>query len=252
MAMQGRVGEYLDETPEQLKVQYGAGITGWVAEHREAAAPRRRRDRRRAPRRSPAPRTTSTSRCSSRRCSSRTRSSASSCSPSSGCASSAQDDLRLLEIYASFAAQAMANADATERLREQSAALEQKVRGQRELLQITESILTTLDPPGPARHDRRPARGARSARTTSRSSWSTRQPGVLAPVVARGVDAEYYLEPWHAGRDRPRDVGPRAQRAGPRRRRVRRRARPAAAERPDPRQPRRASRCAAATARSAC
>ena len=57
------------------------------------------------------------------------------------------DDLRLLEIYASFAAQAMANADATERLREQSAALEQKVRGQRELLEITESILTTLDPP---------------------------------------------------------------------------------------------------------
>ena len=34
------------------------------------------------------------------------------------------DDLRLLVIYASFAAQAMANADTTERLREQSAALE--------------------------------------------------------------------------------------------------------------------------------
>ena len=31
------------------------------------------------------------------------------------------DDLRLLVIYASFAAQAMANADTTERLREQSA-----------------------------------------------------------------------------------------------------------------------------------
>ena len=55
------------------------------------------------------------------------------------------DDLRLLVIYASFAAQAMANADTTERLREQTAALERQVRGQRELLQITESILTTLD-----------------------------------------------------------------------------------------------------------
>ena len=57
------------------------------------------------------------------------------------------DDLRLLEIYASLAAQAMANADATELLRGKSAELEQKVRGQRELLGITESILTTLDPP---------------------------------------------------------------------------------------------------------
>ena len=55
------------------------------------------------------------------------------------------DDLRLLVIYASFAAQAMANADTTERLREQSAALERQLRSQRELLQITESILTTLD-----------------------------------------------------------------------------------------------------------
>ena len=41
----------------------------------------------------------------------------------------------------------MANADATERLHEKSAALEQKVRGQRELLEITESIVTTLDAP---------------------------------------------------------------------------------------------------------
>ena len=58
------------------------------------------------------------------------------------------DDLRLLVIYASFAAQAMANADTTERLREQTLALERQLRGQRELLQITESILTTLDARG--------------------------------------------------------------------------------------------------------
>ena len=44
------------------------------------------------------------------------------------------DDLRLLVIYASFAAQAMANADTTMRLREQTLALEQQLRGQRELL----------------------------------------------------------------------------------------------------------------------
>ena len=148
VAMQGRVGEYEDETPEQLKVQFGAGITGWVAEHRDArscsttpsaddARPDHPRHRGR-PRRIDAPRADAVRGRGASACS---------CSRSSACASSGADDLRLLEIYASFAAQAMANADATERLREQSAALEQKVRGQRELLQITESILTTLDPP---------------------------------------------------------------------------------------------------------
>ena len=83
--------------------------------------PARRRRATRGPTRSRGPRTTSTSRCSSRRCSSRTTSSASSCSPSSASHQFTDDDLRLLVIYASFAAQAMANADTTERLREQSA-----------------------------------------------------------------------------------------------------------------------------------
>ncbi len=56
-----------------------------------------------------------------------------------------EDDLRLLVIYASFAAQAMANADSTERLRDQSKALQHQLLAQRELLRTTESILTTLD-----------------------------------------------------------------------------------------------------------
>ncbi len=56
------------------------------------------------------------------------------------------DDLRLLVIYASLAAQAMANADTTSLLRERSAALERQLSSQRALLLITESILTTLDP----------------------------------------------------------------------------------------------------------
>src|SRR5206468_1694461 len=43
------------------------------------------------------------------------------------------DDLRLLVIYASFAAQAMANADATERLSQKSAALERQLRSQADL-----------------------------------------------------------------------------------------------------------------------
>ena len=55
------------------------------------------------------------------------------------------DDLRVLEIYASIAAQAVSNADATERLRAQSEALARQLNNQRELLRVTESILTTLD-----------------------------------------------------------------------------------------------------------
>ena len=31
VAMQGQVGEYVDETPDQLRVTLGEGITGWVA-----------------------------------------------------------------------------------------------------------------------------------------------------------------------------------------------------------------------------
>src|SRR4026207_1144139 len=39
VAMQGQVGEYVDETPEQLMVKYGQGITGWVAEDRVGKNP---------------------------------------------------------------------------------------------------------------------------------------------------------------------------------------------------------------------
>ena len=71
----------------------------------------------------------------------------------------------------------MANADTTERLREQSAALERQVRGQRELLQITESILTTLDGRAVLESITERLGGARSPATTSPSRWWTRRPG---------------------------------------------------------------------------
>ena len=111
------------------------------------------------------------------------------------------DDLRLLVIYASFAAQAMANADTTERLREQTLALERQLRSQRELLLITESILTTLD-----------ARGVLESITerlgrliaSDNVAIEVVDPatGLLTPLTARGVHAAHYLEPWAAGRDR--------------------------------------------------
>ncbi|MEA2630740.1 MAG: hypothetical protein QOE66_959, partial [Chloroflexota bacterium] len=84
------------------------------------------------------------------------------------------------------------------RLREQTLALEQQLRGQRELLQITESILTTLD-----------ARGVlesitdRLGRLISCDNVAievidpTTQ--VLTPVTARGIHAAHYLEAWDPG-----------------------------------------------------
>jgi diguanylate cyclase (GGDEF)-like protein len=195
--MQGRVGEYFDETPEQLAVQFGAGITGWVAEHRVAA---------RLDDAATDPRTQTIAGTEDDLDESMLL------APmlfedevlgvlvlsKLGLRQFRSDDLRLLEIYASFAAQAMANADATERLKQQSAALEQKVRGQRELLEITESILTTLDPPvllGTIADRLGDLIGSDNVAI----ELIDREQGGLSPVVARGVDAEYYLRPWQAG-----------------------------------------------------
>ncbi len=145
VAWRGEIGEYEDEDVDQLRLKVGEGITGWVAGHGvaqnlgNAAADSRAQT-----------------------------------IPGTdddldeslllapmlfddevigvivlaklGLNQFGPDDLRVLEIYASIAAQAMANADATERLRAQSAELERQLSGQRELLRVTESILTTLDP----------------------------------------------------------------------------------------------------------
>jgi len=197
VAMQGRVGEYLDETPEQLKVQFGAGITGWVAEHRVAQLLDNAATDDRA---TTIPGTEDDFDESMLLAPMLFEDEVLGVLVLSklGLRQFRPDDLRLLEIYASFAAQAMANADATQALREKSVALEQKVRGQRELLQITESILTTLDPPvllGTIA-DRL---GELIGSDNVAIELIDQERGRLAPVIARGVDAEYYLRPWMAG-----------------------------------------------------
>jgi diguanylate cyclase (GGDEF)-like protein len=55
-------------------------------------------------------------------------------------------DLRYLGIYAAIAAQAMANAEIAERLRDREDALDRQLHSQRELLRVTERILSNLDP----------------------------------------------------------------------------------------------------------
>ena len=145
VAMQGQVGEYVDETPDQLQ---GRGRRGHHRLGRRARA---------SPRTCPTPRTDP--RADTIPGTEDDLDESMLLAPMTfddkvlgvlvlsklGLHQFTDDDLRLLVIYASFAAQAMANADTTERLREQTAALERQLRSQRELLQITESILTQLD-----------------------------------------------------------------------------------------------------------
>ena len=109
-----------------------------------------------------------------------------------------EDDLRLLVIYASFAAQAMANADATFLLREQSRALERQLRAQRELLRITESILTTLDQHAVLEQitDRL---GSLIHCDNIAIEVVDSPTGLLRPLTARGVHADYFLAPWEPG-----------------------------------------------------
>jgi diguanylate cyclase (GGDEF)-like protein/excisionase family DNA binding protein len=197
VAMLGQVGEYVDETPEQLGVKLGEGITGWVAEHRvaqlldDAAADARANT---------IPGTDDDLDESMLLAPMLFEDQVLGVLVLSklGLRQFREDDLRLLVIYASFAAQAMANADATERLREQSAALERKVRSQRELLQITESILTTLDV--------RAVLDAVADRLGELVGWDNvaielfdRARGVLTPVVAKGADADQYMVGWEPG-----------------------------------------------------
>lgn len=197
VAMVGQVGEYIDETPDQLRVAMGEGITGWVAANRIA---QNLGDAAADPRANTIPGTEDDLDESML------------LAPmlfddqvlgvlvlsKLGLYKFGDDDLRLLVIYASFAAQAMANADTTERLREQTLALEQQLRGQRELLQITESILTTLD-----------ARGVLESITerlgrliaSDNVAIEVVDPAtnLLTPLTARGVHAARYLEPWEPG-----------------------------------------------------
>ena len=109
-----------------------------------------------------------------------------------------EDDLRLLVIYASFAAQAMANADATERLREQADRLERQLRAQRELLGTTEAMLTTLD--SGAVLDQITSRlGALIACDNMVIEVVDRQTGLLKPLTARGTIQDDHLQPWLPG-----------------------------------------------------
>lgn len=199
VAMKGQVGEYVDETPEQLRVKVGSGITGWVAEHRVAQV---LHDAAADPRANTIPGTEPDLDESMLLAPMLHEDQVLGVLVLSklGLRQFRDDDLRLLEIYASFAAQAMANADATDRLRRQSAALERQVQSQRDLLQITESILTTLDV--------RLILESVTDRLGELVGWDNiaielidAGRGTLTPVIAKGADADFYLRPREPGEE---------------------------------------------------
>ncbi|MBI3750364.1 MAG: GAF domain-containing protein [Chloroflexi bacterium] len=197
VAMQGQVGEYVDETPEMLRVKFGNGITGWVARERVAQyLPDAGSD----PRANTIPGTDDQLDESMLLAPMLFEDEVLGVLVLSklGLRQFQPDDLRLLVIYASFAAQAMANADATERLREQSAALERKVGAQRELLRLTESMLTKFDV-----RDLLETTVERLGDFVGSDNVAIAlvdaKTGALTPQTALGTDAEWFLKPWTPG-----------------------------------------------------
>jgi len=190
VAWRGEIGEYTDEVEEELRLKVGTGITGWVAEHGIAQY---------LPDASNDPR-------------SRTIAGTDVIDESMliapmtfedrvigvivlsklGLHQFSPDDLRLLEIYASLAAQAMANADATEQLRAQSHALERQLRSQRELVRLAESMFATLDPEA-VLGEIAERLGSLVSVDNIRIDHFDRDAGLLVPKVARGIHAAEYL-----------------------------------------------------------
>ncbi len=197
VAYQGYGRVYSEETPESLAVPVGQGITGWVAQFRVAQLVD---DSASDPRGITIPGTEEhgdeslllapmvhEDQCIGVLVLAKP-----------GLRQFTEDDLRLLVIYASFAAQAMANADATARLREQSTALERQVRAQAELLRITESMLTTFDQHSVL--DQITERlGSLIQCDNIAIEVVDRPSGMLKPLTARGVHADYFMLPWEPG-----------------------------------------------------
>jgi diguanylate cyclase (GGDEF)-like protein/excisionase family DNA binding protein len=200
VAMRGLVGEFKDETPDRLRIRIGQGITGWVARHK---LPQNLGDAAHDPRAVTIPGTDADLDESML------------LAPlvyedkvlgvivlsKLGLRQFSDDDLRLLVIYASLAAQAMVNAEAAERLRAQSAQLERRLASQRALLAITESILGTFD----ARAILEQVYERLSALVRLDTiSIELRDPetGMIRPILARGVHAAAYMEPWEPGEER--------------------------------------------------
>ncbi|HKZ91895.1 MAG TPA: diguanylate cyclase [Candidatus Limnocylindrales bacterium] len=191
VAWHGEIGEYTDEDGSQLHVRVGEGITGWVARHGVAQyLPDAAHD----PRGVIMPgtdggldesmlvapmiwedRTIGVIVLSKM-----------------GLDRFAPHDLRYLGIYAAIAAQAMVNADSSERMRAQQETLDQQLHSQRELLRVTEAILTNLDPAAVIAEVADALGGLIPVDTLGVYVHEPRHRS-LSPMLARGVGADVFM-----------------------------------------------------------
>jgi diguanylate cyclase (GGDEF)-like protein len=191
VAWRGQVGEYLDEDGDQLRIRVGDGITGWVARYGLAQNLGDAANDRRA---QTIPGTEDDLDESLL------------LAPmlyedavigvivlaKLGLNQFSSDDMRLLEIYASIAAQAMANADASERLHAQSETLARQLNSQRELLRVTESILSTLDTRALLQEIAERLKSLVQVDNMCVDIHDVRA-GLLRPIFAHGLHATEYL-----------------------------------------------------------
>jgi diguanylate cyclase (GGDEF)-like protein len=199
VAMRGLVGEFKDETPDLLRARIGEGITGWVARNN---LPQNLGD------------AASDLRTQTIAGTQDDLEESMLLAPmvyedevlgvivlsKLGLNQFSDDDLRLLVIYASLAAQAIANAESNEHLRAQSTRLQRRLASQRALLETTESILGTLE----TRQILEQVVDRLSAVVrldTISIELLDSESGVLRPVLARGVHAADYLEPSKPGEE---------------------------------------------------
>ncbi len=191
VAWRGEVGEYQGEEGAQLRVKVGEGVTGWVARYGLAQN---------------VGNASKDERCQTIPGTEDDLDESLLLAPmvyedeaigvivlaKLGLNQFSSDDLRLLEIYASIAAQAMANADSTERLRAQSEALTRQLNSQRELLRVTESILSTLDTQALLEEIAERLDSLVQVDNICVDLHDQRA-GLLRPLFARGVQAQEYL-----------------------------------------------------------
>lgn len=191
VAWRGEIGAYTDEDVDQLRVRVGEGITGWVAKHGVAQyLPDAARD----PRGSHMPGTEDELDESMLLAPMLYEDQTVGVIVLSkvGLDRFAPHDLRYLGIYASIAAQAMVNADISERLRAQEEVLDRQLQSQRELLRVTERILTNLDPAAVVAEI---ADSLASLIPVDTLGVYVHEPAsrILTPLLARGVGAHAFM-----------------------------------------------------------
>jgi diguanylate cyclase (GGDEF)-like protein len=191
VAWRGTIGEYADEDIEQLRLKVGEGITGWAAQHGEVV---NLGDAARDPRSATIPGTEDNLDESMLLAPMLHEDGVIGVLVLSklGLHKFSPDDQRLLEIFAAIAAQAMANADATEQLRRQSETLARQVNSQRELMRVTESILGTLDRQALLEEIADRLTGLIPVHNICVELYDERTGG-LDPIFARGTHARHFL-----------------------------------------------------------